>query len=310
MIKFIQNKIHPVSFEELNIPLTLEQVVLLVDEKIIGEHTFEFDVRGKAKAINYTGKRNGPNIEIQRSLDRVSNIPMYPTAKISFTEVNGETELKATFELHRYYTIGIVSFYCLLFIGLIVDSYLLETLLKRMAMLLFHVTVVLGFNSLIQYHHRNERKNILFILNQVLQDQTKNAAEETLTEELPKVETEPQTEKPKLFSNVFELVFILLIALSFYHAREDVRFIDLSMLFIACFLIFGFLFRKLKLGVQLNYKAFAPVLLGSYFCIKQLKGSFQEDAYYYFYFILFFIWMFSHWTLKQNVNESNKRKEA
>ncbi|MCX8486429.1 MAG: hypothetical protein ORN53_04485 [Crocinitomicaceae bacterium] len=268
MIKFIQNKIHTISFEELNIPMTLEQVVLLVNEKIIGEHTFEFEVRGKAKDINYTGKRNGPNIEIQRSLDRVSNILMYPTAKISFTEVNGETELKATFELHRYYNIGIVSFYCLLFIGLIVDSYLLETLLKRMAMLLFHVAVFLGFNSLIQYHHRNERKNILLILNQVLQDQTKNAAEETLTEELPKVETVPQTGKPKLFGHVFELVFILLIALSFYHAREDVRFIDLSMLFISFFLIFGYLFRKLKLRVQLNLRHLLRFFLVAIFVLN------------------------------------------
>jgi hypothetical protein len=304
MIKFMKHKIHPVSFEELTIPLTLEQVGLLVNEKIIGEHTFEFKVRGRAKDIKYTGKRNGPNIEIKRSLDRLTNIPMYPTANIRFTEVNGETELKATFELHPYYTIGIVSFYCLLFIGFMVDSYLLETILKRMTMLLFHVAVVLGANSLIQFHHRNERKNMLLMLTQVLQEQEGNGASDTATLDPPKTATLPLTDKPKVFGSVFELVFILLIALSFYHSREDVRFIDLSMLFIACFLMFGFLFKKLKLRWKLNYKAFTPVLLGSYFCVKQLNGSFQEDVYYYFYFILFFLWMFTHFT--SNKSQHNK----
>ncbi|MFM1946735.1 MAG: hypothetical protein RL207_1018 [Bacteroidota bacterium] len=304
MIKFIKNQIHPVSFEALNIPLTLEQVVLLVDEKIIGEHNFEFNYRRKLKDIKYTGKRNGPIIEIKRSLDRVSNIPIYPTAKISFSEVNGETELKATFELQQYYTIGIVSFYCLLFIGLIVDSYLLETLLKRLAILLFHVAVVVGSNSLIHYHHRTERRNILLVLNQVLQDQTKNATAETVTEELPKVETVPQTEKPKLFGNVYELGFLLVIMGTFYlfHTYQEIRYLYWNMTLLAFSLVFGALIKKITFTKKINYKSIAGVLLGVFFSSKLLKGSFKEDYLFYIYFVLLFFWLFSSFKKKKVSN--------
>ena len=304
MIKFIKNQIHPVSFEALNIPLTLEQVVILVDEKIIGEHSFEFSYRRKLKDIKYTGKRNGPIIEIKRSLDRVSNIPIYPRAKISFTELNGETELKATFELQQYYTIGIVSFYCLLFIGLIVDSYFLETLLKRMAMLLFHVTVVVGSNSLIHYHHRTERRNILLVLNQVLQDQTKNATAETVTEELPKAETVPQTEKPKLFGNIYELGFVLVIMSTYYlfHTYRDIRYLYWNMALLACSLVFGTLFKKITFTKKINYKSIVGVLLGVFFSSKLLKGSFKEDYLFYIYFVLLFFWLFSSFKKKKVSN--------
>lgn len=157
----------PRSVFHLAVPFELSETKRFFSQQLIGKKSHATDTVIGSRNLNYEGSMEADEILLTRSVEAISNVPIYPTATLKFHSEQDATKIIVSLSNSSIWKFFIVCFYLLFLLLFIWKSLQVNDFQEGLLLSLKFLSGLLILSGLHWYYHCTELKNMKGILGQI-----------------------------------------------------------------------------------------------------------------------------------------------
>ena len=157
----------PRSVFHLAVPFELSETKRFFSQQLIGKKSHATDTVIGSRNLNYEGCAEADEIQLTRSVEAISNVPIYPTATLKFHSEQDATKIIISLSNSSIWRFFIVCFYLLFLLLFIWKSLQVNDFQEGLFLSLKFFSGILILSGLQWYYHYTELNNVKGILGQI-----------------------------------------------------------------------------------------------------------------------------------------------